>query len=279
MLPTAHVSLSRSLWSGADFLAPRGERPSRTVNLLQKGFVLPWKGYLFLKGNPRLWRYAWVPALLGLVVFAGSLWGLGSLSFHWFEIWTLDWADSNWFWQGLRFVVQALVIITTLAVSGLLAAILSLLFLQEAYGRLALQVLKVAQPGAIPASGLTVWSSLKDSLASLFEILLINLVLFVVGFIPAIGAPLALCGGIFFNSYFLGLEILSYPLGLYGRRRREQRTFAKRNRLLVHGLGGAALALLTIPVLGQFLLSAAVAGSTLWLGERSAEFGARIDKL
>jgi uncharacterized protein involved in cysteine biosynthesis len=53
----------------------------------------------------------------------------------------------------------------------------------------------------------------------------IHATFFMVGFLPLVGAPLAVVGDVSFTWFLFGADFFDFPLGLRGRRRSENRRF------------------------------------------------------
>jgi CysZ protein len=93
--------------------------------------------------------------------------------------------------------------------------------------------------------------------------LLVGLLAFAVGFVPVVGAALALVVGLVLGGRLLVLELTGTPFAARGLRLRDRRRALRRHRMRVLGFGAAVSALFLVPFAPVVLMPAAVAGATV----------------
>ncbi len=91
----------------------------------------------------------------------------------------------------------------------------------------------------------------------------INGGLLLLNIVPIVGSIVAICGGMYFQWFILGLDYLDFPMSLRGIRREQKRAFAKHHRWHTLGLGAAVFLLILIPAIGAIFLTTAAAGAVL----------------
>jgi CysZ protein len=93
--------------------------------------------------------------------------------------------------------------------------------------------------------------------------LLVALLAFAVGFVPVVGAALAVVVGLVLGGRLLVLELTGTPFAARGLRLRDRRRAIRRHRMRTLGFGAAASALFLVPFAPVVLMPAAVAGATV----------------
>jgi CysZ protein len=93
--------------------------------------------------------------------------------------------------------------------------------------------------------------------------LLVGLLAFAVGFVPVVGAVLALLVGLVLGGRLLTLELTGTPFAARGLRLRDRRRAIRRHRMRALGFGAAVSALFLVPFAPVVLMPAAVAGATV----------------
>ena len=93
--------------------------------------------------------------------------------------------------------------------------------------------------------------------------LVVALLAFAVGFVPVVGAVLALIVGLVLGGRLLVLELTGTPFAARGLRLRDRRRAVRRHRMRSLGFGAAVSALFLVPFAPVVLMPAAVAGATV----------------
>jgi CysZ protein len=93
--------------------------------------------------------------------------------------------------------------------------------------------------------------------------LLVALLAFAVGFVPVVGAALAVVVGLVLGGRLLVLELTGTPFAARGLRLRDRRRAIRRHRMRTLGFGAAVSALFLVPFAPVVLMPAAVAGATV----------------
>ena len=88
-------------------------------------------------------------------------------------------------------------------------------------------------------------------------------VLFVIGFLPVVGAIAGAVLGFVVSSRVLGAELLSRPLEARGMDRAARKAFLRPHRSRVHGFGMATQACFLVPFGAIAVMPAAVVGATM----------------
>ena len=236
------------------------------------GFAAPWAGLRYMNANPRLWRHGILPILcnllLSVALFAGLIYG-------WFRTyaWLATAFPENWWGATLAVLsgvaVAALEIALAVAAWIVFQGILCGFF----YSRLAREV--EIQLGLAPERmrEVPLLYQVTDALLDLAALTAVAVGCFLLGWVPFVGAPLAVVLGLYFDCFVFGMDYLDYPQALRARGRRVQRAFARRHRAATLGLGSSVMLLTFIPLLSPVLLTTAATGAVLLyrkLGEPEA---------
>ncbi len=226
------------------------------------GFATPWAGLRYMNAHPALWRHGILPILCNLVLtaalFAGLVWG-------WFKAYA--WVDAafpaNW-WGG-TLEVLSVIAIAALEIALAVAAwiVFQGIFCGFFYSRLAREV--EIQLGMDPAQmrEVPLLYQVTDALLDLAALTAVAIGCFILGWLPLVGAPLALALGLYFDCFVFGMDYLDYPQALRARGRKVQRAFARKNRAATLGLGSSVMLLTFIPLLSPVLLTTAATGAVL----------------
>ena len=240
---------------------PLPRRPGWLARFTE-GFAAPWTGLRYMNAHPRLWRHGILPILCNLVLtaalFAGLVWG-------WFRAYA--WVDaafpSNW-WGG-TLEVLSVIAIAALEIALAVAAwiVFQGIFCGFFYSRLAREV--ELQLGLDPAQmrEVPLLYQITDALLDLAALTTVAIGCFVLGWVPLVGAPLALALGLYFECFVFGMDYLDDPQALRARGRKVQRHFARGHRAHTLGLGTSVMLLTFIPVLSPVLLTTAATGAVL----------------
>ena len=227
-----------------------------------EGFATPWAGLRYMNAHPPLWRHGILPILCNLVLSAGLFAGL---VYGWFRAY--GWLDtlfpSNWW--GATLTVLSVVLVAALEIALAVAAWIGIqgIFCGFFYSRLAREV--EIQLGLDPARmrEVPLLYQVTDALLDLAALTAVAVGCFLLGWVPLVGAPLALVLGLYFDSFVFGMDYLDYPQAIRARGRAVQRRFARRHRAHTLGLGTSVMLISFIPLLSPVLLTTAATGAVL----------------
>lgn len=224
-----------------------------------EGFTLPLEGYRFMRANPSLWRFAWLPIVLNSLLTMAVLAGLVFVAIK-FNAWLFGWVGEGWFWSIVQGVAWVGLGVLFLGIGVALALVLGMIFFGYFYGKLAHAVeLKIGtRPEEL--TELSVMSEVVESISALFELIIVNVSLLLVHLLPGIGSFLGGAATWYYDSYIFGSEFLDYGMVLRGMKRKERRAFTKRFRLHTLGLGSSVMVFNFVPILGAAVLTTAVVG-------------------
>ncbi len=92
---------------------------------------------------------------------------------------------------------------------------------------------------------------------------LLGVVVFLIGFVPVVGAPLAVVVGVLIGGRLLAVELTGYAFEARGRRLKDRRRVVRRHRVRTGVFGGVCYLAFLIPVVSVFAMPVAVAGATV----------------
>jgi len=243
--------------------APHSHSPRRgTIASFLDGFAAPWAGLRYMNAHPRLWRHGILPILCNLLLSAALF---GGLVYGWLRAYA--WLDtafpSNWW--GTTLAVLSVIVVAALEIALAVAAwiVFQGIFCGFFYSRLAREV--EIQLGLAPdrMREVPLLYQVTDALLDLAVLVAVAFGCFLLGWVPLVGAPLALGLGLYFDCFVFGMDYLDYPQALRARGRRVQRTFARRHRSTTLGLGSSVMLLTFVPLLSPVLLTTAATGAVL----------------
>ena len=254
----------------------------RFVIDMASGFHTVFRGIAFLGHHRALWKWAVLPAVVNMVIFAAAfalflrfypdLYGLatGFLSLDPPTTW------YAWLWVAplrlLALAIGFLLLITTLVV-----LFVSFLFLGTAIASPFLDVLAqrveeivANQPseerttfiGALRAIGVSIGLELQK----LAFFLAIQAVLFLLGLIPVL-SPFMVIAATLFTMLFLPLEYAGFAMDHRHMGFPQRRALLWRHRWLMLGFGAAAFLTLLVPLLNFVCLPVLVVSGTLLMVE------------
>ncbi len=240
---------------------PLPRRPGALTSFLD-GFAAPWTGLRYMNAHPRLWRHGILPILCNLVLSAALFAGL---IYGWFRAyaWLGTLFPANWWGATLAVVTVVLVAALEIALAVAAWIVFQGIFCGIFYSRLASEV--EIQLGMDPAQmrEVPLLYQVTDALLDLAALTAVVFGCFLLGWVPLIGAPLAVVIGLHFNCFVYGMDYLDYPQALRARGRGVQRRFAREHRAATLGLGSSVMLLTFIPLLSPVLLTTAATGSVL----------------
>jgi CysZ protein len=229
------------------------------------GFLF--KGQRWVARHGRWWGFGMIPALITLVGYVAALTAL--------VVWSGDLADwaspfaDHWGspWQGLlRGTLAAAVVGLGALLSIVTFTAVTLLVGQPFYESLCATV-DESEGDAPAAPDQPFWRemlvSARDSLSVLVRVAAFGVLLFLGGFVPAVGQTVVPVLGFCVSGYFLTVELTAVALQ---RRRVPQRERLRllRSRLgLALGFGVPLVLMFLVPFLTVLAMPGAVAGATL----------------
>lgn len=229
------------------------------------GFV--GRGFALWRTAPGLMLLGMVPALIVGAIFLAGIIALGlNLEIIATAVtpFANDWDEP--FRTGIRFVAGiAFLIVAILLVINTFTTV-TLIVGEAFYHRIWQHV--ESQFGEMPQDEpLGFWRafgrSIVDALKMIFPTLLIGVGLFVVGFVPVVGAITSAVFGAFIGGWLLAVELTALPFDGRGKPLRERRRVLGTGRPLAVGFGLATYLLFLIPLGAIVVMPAAVAGATL----------------
>ena len=236
--------------------------PTSWMDKFLEGAHAPLAGFAFMTRHPALWRYAALPILINLVITAAVL-ICGVLMFVWIiGDRPFDFGDNGaWLLLEILLDIVAFVVLLGIVLSVWLTvgALASDYFLEK----LVRQVELSLGLSADEMRDVSLLHQALDTLKSLTLLIVVNVALLTLHFVPVIGSVIGLAAALYWNSLIFGYELFAYPLTLRGKRREEIRAFTRAHRPYTLGLGAAVLALGLVPLVGAVTFTTAATGATL----------------
>jgi CysZ protein len=250
----------------------------RFVFDLGRGFQLVFRGIAFLGQHRSLWKWAFLPVVINVVVFTAAfavflvfypdLYSLatGFLSLDPPSVW------YAWLWVAplrlLALVISILLVVTALVVLYFAFLILGTAIASPFLDVLAQRVEGLAagrtseEPTSLLGALRAVGTSIVIELQKLAFFLAVQIMLFLLGLIPFL-TPFTVVAAALFTMLFLPLEYASFAMDHRHMRFPQRRALIWRHRWLMLGFGAAAFLTLLIPLLNFVCLPALVVGGTL----------------
>jgi CysZ protein len=234
---------------------------------LVRGLALLARGQRWALRHRPDWRYGMLPALITLAGYAAALVALVVWSDD-LASWATPFADG-WAapWRGLfREVLTAMFV-----GGGLLLAVISftavtLLVGQPFYESLAhrVDVSEGDAPDLPERSALReLWIGVRDSVRVLLLVAAFGVVLFVLGFVPALGQTVVPAAGFCVSGFFLAAELSAVPMQRRDIGLRKRLRLLRGRPMLVLGFGVPLVLAFLVPFVAVVLMPGAVAGATL----------------
>jgi CysZ protein len=243
------------------------KRAARPVSDFFAGVGLLGRGLGMYVRNPGLLLLGLIPALLAFVLLVGGF--IAILVFLGPESRALTWFASGWS-TGLRDIFRLLAAIAVVGVFLLLAIVaytgLTLAIGEPFYEKISERV--EDRYGGLPqAVDLPWWKELLRGIGESIRLVafsaVIGLLLFVAGFLPAIGQTVVPVIGALVGGWALALELTGVAFARRGLRLRDRRRVLRRHRWLALGFGVSVFLCFLIPLGAVIVMPAAVAGATL----------------
>ncbi|WP_285707417.1 EI24 domain-containing protein [Microtetraspora sp. NBRC 16547] len=242
----------------------------REAGGLMSGVGCAFKGLGWVARHPRWWLFGLIPALIAFVLYAFALVWLGTHAGDLAE-WATPFADG-WGWRDVfRTLVGILFFVGGLAFAVLTYAAVTLAIGEPFYEKLSEKVEE--DRGGLPdAVEAPFWRSLgrsiRDSLITLFYVLLFTIPLFVLGFVPVIGQTVVPVLGAIVSGFFLTVELTALPLERRGIPRKERFALLRGDKGATLGFGVLLFLAFLVPLVAVVLMPAAVAGAAMLVRER-----------
>jgi uncharacterized protein involved in cysteine biosynthesis len=215
--------------------------------------------------QPSLAAFSLIPLILHIFLAIGSFWiAFGTLS-EWYPI---AWPAFEWAWSAILpwfgdfFLMIWHILVHTLLALSIWVASFPLICAQF-YQWLSDKVDK--KLGILPGEYCTQSILRQIGESAVFSLLLIfgSIFIFLLSFIPFIGAILAVAIGIPMQGFLLGMELFDFPLTSRGLTLKEKLTFARQHIGQVMGCGLPALIFLPIPIVSSCLLTFSAVNAVL----------------
>ncbi|NRQ33063.1 hypothetical protein HII36_14610, partial [Nonomuraea sp. NN258] len=226
------------------------------------------QGLGWVARNGRWWLFGLIPALIAFALYAVALVFLGTNATAVAEFLT-PFADS-WSWRELFRTLVAI----ALFMGGLVLAVLTFAAITLAIGEPFYERLSAAVDPLHDAEEQPWWRtlprSIRDSLVTLFYVLLFTVPLFFMGFIPVIGQTVVPVLGAAVSGFFLTVELTTIALERRGLVRRDRFALLRGNKASALGFGVVVFLLFLVPFVAVVAMPAAVAGAALLVRTRLA---------
>ena len=173
---------------------------------LVDGFVTPWHGFQYMRRNPSLWKYAFWPIVLNILimaaVFIAMIFTAGGL-YAWVTSMAAErMADSGALAIGAKIIFFLVVAIACGLLGVLIWYILANIFCGALYGKLADRVEEML--GLQDRQELSTFQEIRDTFVNLFLLIAGNGAIFLLNFLPVIGSLAALLLSWAFTGFLLG---------------------------------------------------------------------------
>ncbi len=261
------VEGSRSLIGGVSLpgMDGIGQPVRQGVGGLADGIGFFFRGIGWVARHPRWWLFGLVPALIALVLYAVALVWLGT---HADDVaaWATPFAD-DWSLRDLfRTVIGIVIFLGGLGLAVVTYTAVTLVIGEPFYEKLSEKVEE--DLGGLPAAvDLPLWRSLarsiRDSLITLFYVLLFTIPLFLLGFVPVIGQTVIPILGAIVSGFFLTVELTALAMERRGIARKERFATLRANKSVAIGFGVAIFLVFLIPLAAVVAMPGAVAGAAM----------------
>ncbi|MET9248416.1 EI24 domain-containing protein [Nonomuraea sp. NPDC003709] len=223
------------------------------------GFFFQGLGWVARHG--RWWLFGLIPALIAFAVYVAALILLGTHATD-LAAFLTPFAES-WGWRDLfRTLVGILLFLGGLALAVLTFTALTLAIGEPFYERLSAEVDPLPDADEQPWWR-TLPRSLRDSLITLFYVLLFTIPLFFLGFVPVVGQTVVPVLGALVSGFFLTVELTTLALERRGMARKQRFALLRANKASALGFGVVGFLLFLVPFVAVIAMPAAVAGAAL----------------
>ncbi|AQZ69840.1 hypothetical protein BKM31_57780 [[Actinomadura] parvosata subsp. kistnae] len=240
----------------------------RSVRDFTAGVGFFFQGFGWVARHPRWWLFGLIPALIAFVLYVAALIFLGTNASAVAEFLT-PFADS-WSWRELfRTLVGIALFIGGLVLAVLTFAAITLAIGEPFYEKLSAAV-DVLESEQEQPWWRTLPRSIRDSLVTLFYVLLFTIPLFFLGFVPVVGQTVVPVLGALVSGFFLTVELTTLALERRGLARKQRFALLRGNKASALGFGVAVFLLFLVPFVAVIAMPAAVAGAALLVRTRLA---------
>ncbi|MFB9625941.1 EI24 domain-containing protein [Nonomuraea helvata] len=238
----------------------------RSVRDFTSGVGFFFQGLGWVARNGRWWLFGLIPALIAFSVYVVALIFLGNNATE-VATFLTPFADS-WSWRELfRTVVGIALFLGGLALAVLTFTALTLAIGEPFYERLSAAVDVLGSADEQPWWR-TLPRSIRDSLVTLFYVLLFTVPLFFLGFVPVVGQTVVPVLGALVSGFFLTVELTTLALERRGMARKARFALLRANKASALGFGVAVFLLFLVPFVAVIAMPAAVAGAALLVRTR-----------
>jgi CysZ protein len=256
-----------------------------------RGFQLALQGVSFLGRHRVLWKWALLPTIVNIIVFAAAF--ALFLAFY-ADLYTLatgflprdpPQAWYAWLWVAplrlLAWGIGLLLLVTALAVLFFAFLILGTMLAAPFLDILAQRVEALATGRTLQDQTTlldavrNIGLSILDELYKLGFFLAVHMTLLLLGLMPLL-TPFTVIAATLFTMLFLPLEYAGFAMDHRQLRFRQRRALIWRHRWLMLGFGAAAFLTLVIPFLNFICLAILVVGGTLLILDTENTTGGRI---
>jgi len=238
------------------------EKKGSFISSIKAVFAVP----SFIKEHEGVLKYFILPFILNVIVLTAVFY----FSFTSIKPWLYGkLTGTGWFFDTLRVIIGPILIIVlgfiTIIIYSIVGAIVTAPF--NDFLSAAVEVKGYGatfdEPFSMKAFGADILRAIKNNIKLLALMILINIGLLLLNFIPLLGQILSSVLGFFVTSFYLGFQFFDYPL------ERRRLTFREKLRVclkfprVVMGVGSSFFVLSFIPIVGFLGLSAGtIAGTT-----------------
>ncbi|MEV1173883.1 EI24 domain-containing protein [Nonomuraea sp. NPDC049784] len=240
----------------------------RSLRDFTSGVGFFFQGLGWVARNGRWWLFGLIPALIAFAVYVVALIFLGTNATD-VATFLTPFADS-WSWRELfRTLVGIALFLGGLALAVLTFTAITLAIGEPFYERLS------AAADVLESEDEQPWwrtlpRSIRDSLVTLFYVLLFTVPLFFLGFVPVVGQTVVPVLGAIVSGFFLTVELTTLALERRGMARKARFALLRANKASALGFGVVVFLLFLVPFVAVVAMPAAVAGAALLVRTRLA---------
>ncbi len=243
-------------------------QPTTRAAQFFEGFMAPWHGFQFIRRNPSLWPYAILAIVLNLLittlVFIALVAAIAAIAVYVHPWFTQDQEGTQyWLWLTLDVLAAVMLFVLAVGTAMIMWKLLTGILVGYQNGKLAAQTEILLGMNPEDITSITFFDEVADTFLMLGSLLLTYFIFFLVGFIPIIGALIAIVGSTYRTWFLFGFDFIDYPLSLRGIRRADKCAFVRRHRAHTLGLGSAVVLLEFLPIINSVLLTTAVIGAVI----------------
>ncbi len=238
----------------------------RRTGSFANGFTSIFSSLNLLSKHRGLILYFIVPFILNIIILSG----LYYVSYIFIKPWLYGFIDgSGWIFSFIRAVLAPLLMIVLAIITVLLYSIVGNIVTAPFNDFLSYSIevreanIKFDEPFSFKVLIADIVRMTLNIIKMLGMLILINLVLFILNFIPLLGNIIYTVLGFMASTFFLGFQFFDFPLE---RRRfdfKQKLKIAWRFKFMTMGLGTGFMVVTLIPILGFLGLNMATMGATV----------------